>query len=732
MKFFTTLAFVLITATQIFAQSDQIFPDLTGTELIDELQENYSVTNPLGYNGARDAMYSTIDNKNGQITGVYSGFTITTNNRGDAYNKGINTEHTWPQGKFDSNEPMRGDIHHLFPTRIEVNGARSNYKFDEIPDNQTSTWYVGTSSQSSIPSSNIDDYSELLGGTSFEPREDHKGNVARAIFYFWTMYQDKSNVADDASFFNEMKDVLLTWHDADPVDAAEVDRSLGAETAQGNRNPFIHDTTLVRRAYFGGSPNPTTNPPSPVIGKVTDISANSFKVEYVKGSSTATASFDVGQGFEAKDTAGLAFTFTDYSEIEEAKVTWEDGSEEGTYTATTLEVILFEKEPVVIANPLRGELKKIIDVSFEITYNPETKNGENPLFEGGTQSSENILYGSKTVTTGPEGEVIVLNEYSFVEDAIVWWTNDDAGMFADSIKVISFGDTDTTVVVGSGSSNALIITGVFDATLTGGTPKGVELFAAENIEDLAAFGIGSANNGGGSDGVELQLSGSIAQGDFLYIATEESNFNAWFGFNPDLVDNMAVAINGDDAIELFYDSTKTFSGSETVVDVFGDIDGGGSDWKHTDGWAYRKDLTGPDGNEFDINNWIFSGVDAFEGFSSNSAATKPMPIGTYNPGVINSSEEESIEAPSTITLNQNYPNPFNPQTTISYSITNAGLVNLKVYNILGHEISTLVNRTQSAGTHSVSFDATNLPSGVYLYRLDAEGFSSYRKMLLIK
>ena len=109
-----------------------------------------------------------------------------------------------------------------------------------------------------------------------------------------------------------------------------------------------------------------------------------------------------------------------------------------------------------------------------------------------------------------------------------------------------------------------------------------------------------------------------------------------------------------------------------------------------------------------------------------------MPIGTYNPGVINSNEEDVRETPSTIVLNQNYPNPFNPQTTISYSIVNAGVVNLKVFNILGHEISTLVNRTQSAGAYSVAFDATNLPSGVYLYRLDADGFSSYRKMMLIK
>ncbi|MFA5669721.1 MAG: endonuclease [Balneolaceae bacterium] len=732
MKFLHTLAVLFIAATQLFAQTDQIFPTQTGAQLIDELQANYSVTNPLGYNRARDAMYSTIDNKDGDVTGVYSGYTITTNSRGDAYNKGINTEHTWPQGLFDSSEPMRGDIHHLFPTRIDVNGARSNFPFAEIPDNQTTKWFTGASNQTSIPTSNIDDYSELLNGTSFEPREDHKGNVARAIFYFWTIYQDNPKVADDASFFNGMKDVLLVWHNLDPVDEAEVERSIGAETAQGNRNPFVHDTTLVRRAYFGGDANTIINPPNPVTGKISNISMSKFNVEYAKDMGTATAIFDIGQGFEAKDTAGVVFNLGDYSEIELAKVIWIAGSEEGAYTATNLEVILFEKEPAVISNPLRGELKKITDASFEITYNPETKNAENPLYEASTQESQNVLYNGMTVATGPEGETLTLSEYSSIEDAIVWWTNTSADMIADSIKVVSFGETDTTVVIGSGNSSSLIISGVFDATLTGGTPKGVELYAVVNIEDLSVFGIGSANNGGGSDGVEFKLSGSVAEGDYLYIATEEANFKSWFGFNPDLVDNMAVAINGDDAVELFYDSTRAFAGAETVVDVFGNINGTESSWRYTDGWAYRKDLTGPDGNVFYIDNWTFSGVDAFEGFSSNSAATNPMPIGTYYPGVINNSEKELQEKPSTIVLNQNYPNPFNPQTIISYSLSKAGLVQLKVFNILGQEVSTLVNKTQIAGNYSITFDAANLPSGVYLYQLNTNGVSSSRKMLLIK
>ncbi len=80
----------------------------------------------------------------------------------------------------------------------------------------------------------------------------------------------------------------------------------------------------------------------------------------------------------------------------------------------------------------------------------------------------------------------------------------------------------------------------------------------------------------------------------------------------------------------------------------------------------------------------------------------------------------------------NYPNPFNPSTTISYELSATGYVTLKVYDILGREIATLVSRSESAGTHSVTFDASRLPSGVYFYRLTAPGINLVRKMLLTK
>ncbi len=92
----------------------------------------------------------------------------------------------------------------------------------------------------------------------------------------------------------------------------------------------------------------------------------------------------------------------------------------------------------------------------------------------------------------------------------------------------------------------------------------------------------------------------------------------------------------------------------------------------------------------------------------------------------------NLEEPSSYKLSQNYPNPFNPSTTISFSVPKDGMVSLKVYNILGAQVASLVDEVKSTGTYNIKFDASNLASGIYLYKLITPDYVQTKKMILVK
>jgi hypothetical protein len=95
-------------------------------------------------------------------------------------------------------------------------------------------------------------------------------------------------------------------------------------------------------------------------------------------------------------------------------------------------------------------------------------------------------------------------------------------------------------------------------------------------------------------------------------------------------------------------------------------------------------------------------------------------------------KNENSNLPASFSLLQNYPNPFNPSTIISYSVPKQSQISLKVFNVLGQEVATLVNSNQKAGTYNISFNASKLSSGIYFYSLKGDGFTMTKKMMLVK
>jgi hypothetical protein len=216
-----------------------------------------------------------------------------------------------------------------------------------------------------------------------------------------------------------------------------------------------------------------------------------------------------------------------------------------------------------------------------------------------------------------------------------------------------------TLITSLSFGQDMVITGAFDGSMSGGTPKVVEIYVINDIADLSSYGYGSANNGKGTDGQELTFEGSASAGDYIYITDGgnggEANFTTYFGFAADYISSSA-AINGDDALELFF--------NDAVIDTFGniDVDGTGTDWDYLDGWAYRNDSTGPDGATFTIANWTFSGTNAVDGCSLNTSCDSVFPIGTYSP-----------PTSSTTVVLQDFTNLTNTATAAVYGGFGGGL-----------------------------------------------------------
>lgn len=237
------------------AQHEPIFPTLEGEELLDNLVSAYKPSINLTYNQSRDTLFGRIDNPNDTLTCVYTGYAIyldptqdptTAAFQNDGPNA-LNAEHTYPQS-LGASGLARADMHNIYSTRKDVNGARGNDPFANIPDNQTDVWWIQSQSQGNIPSQNIDDYSEELAG-QFEPREDHKGNVARSMFYFYTMYKAQAD-AQNNTYFSSQVQTLCEWHYQDPADFSEFGRTkLIAKWQDDKPNPFVLDCTLAERSY---------------------------------------------------------------------------------------------------------------------------------------------------------------------------------------------------------------------------------------------------------------------------------------------------------------------------------------------------------------------------------------------------------------------------------------------------------------------------------------------------
>lgn len=284
-----------------------LFPGVFGPALRDSIRARYT-PQTLGYNGARDQMFSFVYNENRSVEGLYSGAIAQIDQnpstaRSQANAQSFDTEHIWPQSLGAQDEPARSNLHILGPTWTRVNSDRGSLPFGNVPVNLATNWYKGTTVTTTAPTSDLGTYSRR-GGGRFEPRDAEKGDISRSMFYFAAIYE---NIAD-ASFFAVQRDELRAWHRIDPVSSQEAIRHQRIVQVQGKANPFVLDSSLVRRAFFQ-----TQDQPDPVVPTIADARREGVGATVtIRGVvSRARGAFvylqDTTGGMTVRQTAGALF-----------------------------------------------------------------------------------------------------------------------------------------------------------------------------------------------------------------------------------------------------------------------------------------------------------------------------------------------------------------------------------------------------------------------------------------
>ena len=268
-------------AALLRAPSFSVYPSLTGSELLAAVAAGYAPASVFSYDRARDSLFAAVYREPAETDSagipradslrcMYSGRAIYLDQARDpstaayAASPRISTEHIWPQnrGAVDGT-PLHSDLHHLAPVQQSINASRGDDPYGEVPDAEAVRWWGpdGTTRTVAPPLAERDLYSEKRNGTAslMEPRESVEGDIARSLFYVWTVYGPNggplATTSLDEAFFAAMLPTLLVWNAEDPPDDAERSRSSTIARWQGTENPYVVDASLADRAF--GTPTTT-------------------------------------------------------------------------------------------------------------------------------------------------------------------------------------------------------------------------------------------------------------------------------------------------------------------------------------------------------------------------------------------------------------------------------------------------------------------------------------------
>jgi endonuclease I len=763
--FFARLLGAALTLGSVVASAQTLPPapptSLQGQALKDWLRQNWydGKRTELNYSEARGRMYNYVDNFQGRVTCVYSGYQETVRldsaNTNPGVVSGINCEHSIPQSWFNEVVRMRTDIHHLFPTVIQWNSDRGSDPFAEIPDSQTLKWIRGSSSQTTIPTSNIEEYSEDTN-SQFEPREDHKGNLARAAFYFYTMHQGQ-NFDPGKDVITALADLntLYQWHLADPVDARERERNRRAAKSQGNFNPYIAFPDLVARAW-GFQVVPTFSFASATGSILEGNSGTSTFTATVNVTPAPTSALTVQVAFDAATstaTSGQDFTFTSPQTL-----TFAAGQTSQTVTVTVNgdtqaeadETVVLALRDAASGAAIGGPASQELTITNDDGTPPlvQFSSAVGSVVEGNAGTTVLVfpvtLTGNLASLTYPVTIPVLIDaagttasspgDYTLFNSSVTFTSANNTSV---SISLDVVGDllpepnetvrlrlgtpSDPTIVFGPNRTRTITI--LNDDQAPAGSPC-TDLYFSEYVEgaasnskaveiynptsapiSLSGIRLELYTNGSSTPTTTQALSGTIAPGDVYVVANTGVVSTVVLG-QTDL-QSAVCFFNGDDALALF-DGTDTLD----VIGVIGTdpgttwtIPGGGST---TDNTLVRKPTVGRGETRWSVGagTWQALGTDVYTNVGRHTSTAC----------IVSSTVKD---APLNTGLAV-YPNPA--ATAVQVQV--AGLrgrhaADIRLYNALGQQV--LLQERTISGADATLIDVQNLPAGLYSVRVVVDG-----------